>query len=376
MPVNLRPKASGHEVFGNFTFMVPVVTRPADRAEPTATVEAIRRRTQRIKRQCTPADAVRLLDVLQHLPLPDKQGIARLATSERVIPTAILSNLGRLDDDLDFGTELRASEVWFSPPARMPMGLAVGALTVAGRLHLVLRYRHPLFGPAEIAGFADSYRAALGHLALALESDHPDEVLRASCRGRGRHRGALVNVGGDFAEQRCVLRYGDVVALSGDFFAGPYPSEDLFRLAAIPGERGTKLGTRDEIVCALKVMAVDGGVVDPGSSLGDSSATTSSPRLRRQPRWKGGRDRLDPGHRERRSLRRPRPLGTAADRNGPQPPRFESAVAAYRHLHKMAIDEACRLGRYGGDESRAMAREAAPSTISPTLSRRGTCALR
>ena len=165
MPVNLRPKASWHEVFGNFSFMVPVVTRPADRAEPTATVEAIHRRTQHVKRQCTPAAAVRFLDVLQHLPLPAKQGIARLAASERVIPTAILSNLGRLDDDLDFGPELRASEVWFSPPARMPMGLAVGALTAVGRLHLVLRYRHPLFGPAEIAGFADSYRAALGRLA-------------------------------------------------------------------------------------------------------------------------------------------------------------------------------------------------------------------
>jgi NRPS condensation-like uncharacterized protein len=166
MPVNLRPKASWHEVFGNFSFMVPVVTRPGDRAEPTATVEAIRRRTQHIKRQCTPAAAVRFLDVLQHLPLPAKQGITRLAASERVIPTAILSNLGRLDDDLDFGPELRASEAWFSPPARMPMGLAVGALTAAGRLHLVLRYRHPLFGPSEIAGFAGSYRAALSHLAV------------------------------------------------------------------------------------------------------------------------------------------------------------------------------------------------------------------
>lgn len=173
MPVNLRPKVSWQEVFGNFSFMVPVVTRPADRAEPTATVTAIRRRTQHIKRQRTPAAAVRLLDVLQHLPPPAKQGIARLAVSERVIPTAILSNLGRLDDDLDFGPELRATEVWFSPPARMPMGLAVGALTAAGRLHLVLRYRHPLFGLAEIAGFADSYRAALGHLAAGTHVGSP-----------------------------------------------------------------------------------------------------------------------------------------------------------------------------------------------------------
>ncbi|MGH8965276.1 MAG: hypothetical protein ACRDXB_08095, partial [Actinomycetes bacterium] len=162
MPVNLRPTSSWYEVFGNFTFMVPVVTRPEDRGDPTATVKTIRRRTRRIKDERTPAAAVRLLDVLQNLPLSAKRSIARLAVSQRVIPTAILSNLGRLDEDLDFGPELRAREVWFSPPTRMPMGLAVGAVTAGGRLHLVFRYRHPLFGPADIAGFADRYLAALG----------------------------------------------------------------------------------------------------------------------------------------------------------------------------------------------------------------------
>ncbi|MGH3839317.1 MAG: hypothetical protein ACRDSF_27005, partial [Pseudonocardiaceae bacterium] len=125
-------------------------------------VKTIRRRTRRIKDERTPAAAVRLLDVLQHLPLPAKRSIARLAASERVIPTAILSNLGRFDEDLDFGPELHTREVWFSPPTRMPMGLAVGAVTAGGRLHLVFRYRHPLFGPADIAGFADRYLAALG----------------------------------------------------------------------------------------------------------------------------------------------------------------------------------------------------------------------
>jgi NRPS condensation-like uncharacterized protein len=167
MPVNLRPRPSWYEVFGNFTFMVPVVTRPEDRRDPTATVNAIRRRTRRIKDERTPIAAVRLLDVLQHLPVPAKRSIARLAASERVIPTAILSNLGRLDEDLDFGPELRAREVWFSPPTRMPMGLAVGAVTAGGRLHLVFRYRHPLFGPVDIAGFADRYLTALGEVAAA-----------------------------------------------------------------------------------------------------------------------------------------------------------------------------------------------------------------
>ncbi len=164
MPVNLRLKSSWYEVFGNFTFMVPVATRPEDRGDPTATVKTIRRRTRRVKDERTPAAVVRFLDVLQHLPLRAKRSIARLAASQRVIPTAILSNLGRLDEDLDFDTELRAHEVWFSPPTRMPMGLAVGAVTARGRLHLVFRYRHPLFGPADVAGFANRYLTALDQL--------------------------------------------------------------------------------------------------------------------------------------------------------------------------------------------------------------------
>lgn len=163
MPVNLRPKSSWYEVFGNVTFMVPVVTRPENRSDPTTTVTTIRRRTRRIKDERTPA-AAKFLNVIQHLPGPAKRSIARLAASERVIPTAILSNLGRLDEDLDFGSELRSREVWFSPPTRMPMGLAIGAVTAGGRLHLVFRYRHPLFGPADIAGFADRYLAALGQV--------------------------------------------------------------------------------------------------------------------------------------------------------------------------------------------------------------------
>ena len=165
MPVNLRPKSSWYEVFGNFTFMVPVATRPEDRSDPTAIVNAIHRRTRRIKDECTPVAAVKLLDVLQHLPLPAKRSIARLAASQRVIPTAILSNLGRLDEDLDFGPALRAREVCFSPPTKMPMGLAVGAVTAGGRLHLVFRYRPPLFSPTNVADFANRYLTALDQLA-------------------------------------------------------------------------------------------------------------------------------------------------------------------------------------------------------------------
>jgi NRPS condensation-like uncharacterized protein len=170
MPVNLRPKSNWYAGFGNVTFMVPVATRLEDRSDPTAIVTTIQRRTRRIKDERTPAAMVSLLEVLHHLPLSTKRNIARLVTGERMMPTAILSNLGRLDEGLHFGPGLRAREVWFSPPTRMPMGLAVGSVTAEGRLQLVFRYRRPLFGPAEVAAFADRYVRALGQVAAGARS--------------------------------------------------------------------------------------------------------------------------------------------------------------------------------------------------------------
>ncbi|MDQ4092608.1 MAG: hypothetical protein M3143_04105 [Actinomycetota bacterium] len=195
--------------------------------------------------------------------------------------------------------------------------------------------------------------------------------------GQAATTGALVQVGGDSVEERFVLSYGDVVALSGDFFAshpcgaqgvagtqdGPegLTSDDLFRLAAIPGNRGTKPGTRDEIICALKVMAVDGACVDtrfePGGEFSDFgfTATAAATEVERRVRDRflalataNGDHFVAPGRPD-----------TAHDHNDPQFSRFDSAVVAYRRLHEAALDQAYELGRCRDDESRAMAREAA-----------------
>jgi hypothetical protein len=57
-------------------------------------------------------------------------------------------------------------------------------------------------------------------------------------------------------------------------------SDDLFRLTAIPGKRGTEPSTRNEIICALKVMAVDGAFVDtrfePGGEFSDFRFTATA----------------------------------------------------------------------------------------------------
>lgn len=164
---------------------------------------------------------------------------------------------------------------------------------------------------------------------------------------------ALVNLGGESLDERFVLPFGDVVALSGDYFApegsrGARPSSGLFTLAATPG-------TREEVVCALKVMSVDEEFADPRFEAGGVfSGYGFSPRADRSDVERRVRDRY---------------LGLAAtnDDHFVSPGRsevqtgsgFGSALAAYRGLHQRALDEAWRLGRSGGDVSRAMAREAA-----------------
>jgi predicted kinase len=187
---------------------------------------------------------------------------------------------------------------------------------------------------------------------------------------------ALVDLGGDGADDQFHLTFGDVVALSGDFFvADGFPvhaprgegsdadvlaSEGLFTLAATPGDRGARPGTRDEVVAALKVMAADQGLVDrrfePGGEFGTFDLSP-------------GADETDV---ERRVRDRFLALGSSNDdhfvapgRRGPATSddrpraRFPSAVEAYHRLHERALDEAWQLGRRGGEVSRAMAREAA-----------------
>jgi hypothetical protein len=172
--------------------------------------------------------------------------------------------------------------------------------------------------------------------------------------------GAMVNAGGESAEESLWLSFGDVVALSGDYFrptdgSSAGASGTLFGLARRRGRGGTELGTRDEIICALKVATVDEAIADPRfESDGRFGHYAFSPRADRTDVERAVRDRylalaaanddhfVNPG-------RSDAPTGSG----------FGSAPAAYHHLHQAAIDHAWSLGRGGGDLTRAMAREAA-----------------
>lgn len=164
VPVNLRPKERWEEMAGNFSLMVRVATVPDERVTPQAVLTAIASQTNRIKKGGTGAALIEALAGLAAVPVWAKRSVAAVLSlsANRLVDSALLSNLGRLDDPPSFGPGAgETTEMWFSAPARMPLGVSIGTVTVGRRLHVAFRYRHPLFDAGAARRFAQRYDAAL-----------------------------------------------------------------------------------------------------------------------------------------------------------------------------------------------------------------------
>jgi hypothetical protein len=75
--------------------------------------------------------------------------------------SAFLTNAGRLPDDINFGKNCEAVEVWMSPPAAMPDGMGMGVTHYRGRIHLAFRHSYALLDDAAMSEFALLYRESL-----------------------------------------------------------------------------------------------------------------------------------------------------------------------------------------------------------------------
>jgi NRPS condensation-like uncharacterized protein len=160
VPANLRPPGSRNDLVGNFSLPARVTTTRRRRRTPHDLLHAVTTQTARKKKTGMGTALIELLGHSRLLPLWAKQVMVMLlpVTGNRLVDTAMLSNLGVLDDLPSFGPDAGpVTEAWFSPPARMPLGLAIGVVTMSGRLHLSFRYRRRLFGPASAQRFADRY---------------------------------------------------------------------------------------------------------------------------------------------------------------------------------------------------------------------------
>ena len=163
MPINLRPAEWRYEVLGNFASYVSVRVGETDHGSVEAAVSAAAASTRRVKDGGIAGLIVDLFDPPTLLPTGLKQRMQDLIplTGNIVVDTAVLSNLGRVDEVPHLGDAGRVREVWFSPPGRMPLGASLGAVTLGGRLFVTLRYRHALFGRDAASRFLAGFKATL-----------------------------------------------------------------------------------------------------------------------------------------------------------------------------------------------------------------------
>lgn len=149
MPMSLRDDAWGQELVGNFTPWLNVSSRARDRADDfLSTVTHIASRTRELKAQRRGGIITDLLELAHMLPGWARRRLHLLMplTGNFVVDTTVLYNLGRVPALPDPGGRAgKLVEVRFNPPARMPLGVSVGAITAGDRLFLSFRYRREQF---------------------------------------------------------------------------------------------------------------------------------------------------------------------------------------------------------------------------------------
>jgi NRPS condensation-like uncharacterized protein len=156
--VNLRPPEWPPDTLGNFSVTARVSTSRRHRVRATTTLKAVTAQTTRNKRTRTGIALLAGLERSGLLPLWSKQSLVVLQplTRNRQVDAALLTNLNSIEQAPSFGDAADpTTHVWFSSPSRAPHTLCIGALTVAGQLHLVLRYPHRIFDADAARRFSD-----------------------------------------------------------------------------------------------------------------------------------------------------------------------------------------------------------------------------
>lgn len=165
--MNFRPITWRNEGVGNFSLWVNVATRARDRSSYDEALAVITEQTQKFKSEETAGLLVDLLNLVQALPSSLRKSLTRLMplTGNFVVDTAVLNNLGRVSDLPDpAGKTGRITAIRFSPPTRMPMGVAVGVVTLRGELTVTFRYRRAQFDKFAAEAFRDSFLALVREL--------------------------------------------------------------------------------------------------------------------------------------------------------------------------------------------------------------------
>jgi NRPS condensation-like uncharacterized protein len=181
MPINIRPPGWRHEVVTNLSGIGIVASTPEERLTAASLMAAVVSQSQQLKQgrrllfRMLPTWWLRLLPIWLRL-------VFNLQRQGHGGSTAVLSNLGRVEEGFDFGFgPEEVTEFWFSPPIGLRTRLALGAASRNGRLHLVLRYRRTLFDAEASRRFSGLLLECLFELGQA--PDSPTEA-RVSAQDR------------------------------------------------------------------------------------------------------------------------------------------------------------------------------------------------
>jgi hypothetical protein len=168
VPADLRPADLPPDIVGNFSVNARLSTSRHNRGGPASVLKAVTAQGKRTKRTRTGIALIAGLQRAGLLALWAKQSSVVLhpVTNNHMVDTAMLCNLGSLDESPRFGPDAGDTlELWFSAPVRSPLSLSIGAVTIGGRLHLSFRYPHRLFGPDAARRFAECYVAHVRRVA-------------------------------------------------------------------------------------------------------------------------------------------------------------------------------------------------------------------
>jgi NRPS condensation-like uncharacterized protein len=152
---------------GNLSLWVNVATTESDRRSYENTLEVITEQTRKFKSDESGGILVDLLNMVQILPTPLRKALKGLMplTGNFVVDTAVLNNLGRVSDLPDpAGKAGKITAIRFSPPTHMPMGIAIGAVTLRGELTVTFRYRRAQFDKHAAEAFKAMFLAQINDL--------------------------------------------------------------------------------------------------------------------------------------------------------------------------------------------------------------------
>ncbi len=154
-PVNIRPPEWSGELIANLAATL-AVSIPADAQTDLDTAQqAVAERTRRLKAQ----DFAEMLASGGVIPVWVRRLLGPLlpAPSDAPAETAVLSNVGRPELPARLGSDLPVEALWFSPPVRMPSGLALGVAASEKGLFVTLRSGPELFDADAAESFSTRF---------------------------------------------------------------------------------------------------------------------------------------------------------------------------------------------------------------------------